>query len=114
MGVIRIIDGHPHHRYRSRYSSDRHYARQATARSHNHLAAYFRAQNGIWRADVVGSLGRDRGSFDAETVLFQSGRSFVDNSIPGSSAIFQAQIKANWFNDETDNTGIEYPQSFLK
>ena len=78
---VGAADGHPDDRDRRVNTSERSDAGNPPASADDHAAPDLFAQDPVWRADIVGSLGRDRGGFQPQSGLPERGGRLVDDPV---------------------------------
>jgi hypothetical protein len=78
---VGISDRHADDRDRRVHAAERHDARDAAPRPHDHLPADLLAQDAVRRADVVAPFRGDRGGLEAKAVLSNRLSSLVDDPV---------------------------------
>ena len=112
--AVRVADRHAHDRDRRVDAGHGNDARDATPRAHDHLAADLLPQDPVRRADVVAPFGGHRGALQAEPVLADRGRSFVDDPVLRRPAVFEGQVEARELELDADHLRRQHPQAFLQ
>ncbi len=112
--AVRVAHGHPHDGDRRVHASERHDAGNATARSHDHLAADLLAENPVRRADVAGPLRRHGGGLQAETVFANRLRCLVDDAVLRSAPSREREVEADEAELDADHVRREHAHRLLE
>src|SRR6266545_2599588 len=92
--AVGVADRHAHDRDRCVDAAERHDARNAPARPHDHAPTDLFAEDPVRRTDVVAPLGSDGRGLQAETVVADRLGRLVDDGVLGRAARLDRQVEA--------------------
>ena len=112
--AVRVPDRHAHDGDRRVDAADRNDAGDATARSHDHLAADLLAEDPIRRPDVVPTLGRDRRGLEPETVSGDRPRRLVHDAVRGLAPARERQVEARQRELDAEDVRLQHADGCLE
>ena len=112
--AVRIADRHAHDRDRCVDAAERHHARDATAGTHDHLAAYLFPKNPVGRPDVARPLRCDSGRLQPEPVLADRGSRLIDDAIARRATPVEGKVEPNETELDADHLGCEGAKCLLE
>ena len=112
--AVGVADRHAHDRDRRVHAAERHDARDAPARAHDHAAADLLAQDPVRRADVAGAFRRDRRRLQPQPVLADRPRRLVHDAVRGRAAVLEREVEARELELEPDHVRLQDAQRLLE